>query len=244
MRSTRSGLKATAATACTTLLGLTALTGCLPFGDKGPFAGQSGSQVANKSVDALRTADSLTVKGTVRDEGKLIRLDMAVSKSGDCAGTMQLEDQGSFELIQTSEHVFIKADEAFYRTQVKDLPKDQADAALKMLVGHWVKSKKTAEDAKELSALCDLDELLKEFDKSEGAKKGKVVTEGGQEALTLTTRISEGDVETLHVATKGTPYLLRAVATGKDPADLTFSGFNVPVKAEAPTKDVIDADDE
>ncbi|MCX4526217.1 MULTISPECIES: hypothetical protein [unclassified Streptomyces] len=242
MRSTRSGLKATAATAAT-LLGLTALTGCFPSGDKGPFAGQNGSQVADKSVAALRTADSLTVKGSVRDEGKAIRLDMAVSKSGDCKGTMQLEGEGSFELIRNSEYVFIKADEAFYRTQVKDMPKDQADEVLKMLAGHWVKSKNTTEDSKDLAAMCDLDELLKEFDKSAGAKKGKVVTEGGQEALTLATRISDDDIETLYVATKGTPYLLRAVETGKDPADLAFSGFNAPVKAEAPTGDVIDADE-
>ncbi|MBT2456072.1 hypothetical protein [Streptomyces sp. ISL-86] len=231
---------ATAATAAT-LFALTALTGCLPGGDSGPFAGLSASKVADKSVTALRTASSLTVKGTVRDEGKPMRLDMAVSKSGDCKGSISMADQGSFEVIRNADYVYIKADEAFYRTQVNDLPKDQADAAVAMLAGHWVKSKAAGEDSKELSALCDLDELTKEFDDSSGAKKGKVVKEGGQDALTLTTSTTDG-TEELYVATHGTPYLLRAVETGKEPSDISFSGFNEPVKAEAPTGDVVDAD--
>ncbi|MFD7561126.1 MULTISPECIES: hypothetical protein [unclassified Streptomyces] len=240
MRTVRRPLATTAALAC--VAGL-ALTGCslLKPAASGPFPDMTGSQVANKSVTALRGTNSLTVSGNVWDAGKKMQLNMAVSKGGDCKGTISSQD-GSFELIRNAQSVFIKADEPFYRAQMKDLPKEQADAAVKTLAGHWLKSKATDEDSKELSALCDLNQLLKEFDKSEGAEKGKVTTEGGQEALTLTTKTTDG-TETLLVATKGEPYLLKASNTGKEPSDVSFSAFNEPVKADAPTgKDVIDAD--
>ncbi|MET9692706.1 hypothetical protein ABZY81_30325 [Streptomyces sp. NPDC006514] len=228
-------LTATAALACAAVLGL---TGCFA---SGPFADLSGSEVADKSVDALRGAASLTVSGKIWDEGKPMELNMAVSKTGDCRGTIASEE-GSFELIRNAEFMFIKADEPFYRSQMKDLPKDQADGAVKQLAGHWLKSKASDADSKELASLCDLDELLKEFDDSKGAKKGEVTSVSGQKALTLTTKTDEG-TETLLVATEGTPYLLKAGITGKEPAEVSFSGFDKPVQAEAPAdKDVIDPD--
>lgn len=236
-------LTAATAVACTAALGL---TGCLGSAS-GPFPDLSGSQVADKSVTALRGASSLTVSGKVWDEGKPMELNMAVSKTGECKGTISSPD-GSFELIRTAESVFVKADEPFYRSQMKDLPKEQADEAVKQLAGHWLKTKASDSDSEELSALCDLDELLKGFDKSQGAEKGKVVTVDGQEALTLTTQTTDGTeggdgTETLLVATQGEPYLLKATSTGKEPADLSFTGINKPVQADAPTgKDVIDAD--
>lgn len=226
---------ATAALACAAALGL---TGCFA---SGPFADLSGSEVADKSVDTLRGAASLTVSGTIRDEGKPVQLDMAVSKSGDCRGTIA-GPEGSFELIRNAESVFIKADEPFYRSQMKDLPKPEADEAVKQLAGHWLKSKASDADAKDLASLCDLDELLKEFDDSKGAEKGKVTSVAGQKALTLTTKTDEG-TETLQVATEGTPYLLKAGITGKEPAEISFSGFDEPVKTELPAGEkVVDAD--
>ncbi|MFD7028101.1 hypothetical protein ACFWAR_08730 [Streptomyces sp. NPDC059917] len=221
------------------------LTGCFPFSggdaESGPFPGESGSKVANKSLDALRGADSLTITGSVRDKGKPMKIDMAISKSGDCKGSMAVEGEGSFELIRNSQFVFLKADAAFYRTQLKDLPKEQADAALAQLAGHWVKTKASSPDSKELSALCDLDDLLKEFDKSSGAKKDGVVQVNGEYAQKVTTRTTDG-TEDLYVATKGEPFLLKAVETGKDPSDVSFSGFNLPVDAASPTKDVVETD--
>ncbi|MET9698290.1 hypothetical protein ABZY31_15370 [Streptomyces sp. NPDC006529] len=221
------------------------LTGCFPFGsgdEGGPFPGQSGSKVANSSLDALRGASSLTITGTVRDKGKPIKLDMAISKAGDCKGAMSIEGEGSFELIRNAQFIFLKADETFYRTQMKDSPKAEADAALAQLPGHWVKTKASAADSKELSALCDLDELLKEFDESSGARKDGVVQLAGQSAQKLTTKTTDG-TENLYVATTGRPYLLKAVETGKDASEVSFSGFNEPVKADSPTSGVIDTDE-
>ncbi|MFJ3925475.1 hypothetical protein [Streptomyces sp. NPDC090022] len=224
------------------LTGLSGLTGCLPgTTDAGPFAGQSGSEIADRSTAALKGATSLTISGTVRDKGKPIQMDMAVSKGGDCRGTMTLPGEGAFELIRTGELVFIKGDETFYRTQVKDLPKDQADEVLRQLAGKWVKSRATAQDSKDLSELCDLDQLLTMFEKSKGTVKGGTADVGGKEAVKLTTMTQDG-IETLYVATQGEPYLLKAVLTGKDPADVTFSKFNEPVQATPPAGEVVDSD--
>ncbi|MBW5485451.1 hypothetical protein [Streptomyces bambusae] len=233
-----------AAVTTAALIGLGGLTACLPglgLADDGPFPGQSGSQVADRSTEALKGASSLTVTGTVRDKGKPIQLDMAVSKSGECRGTMAMPGEGSFELIRTAEHIYIKADEAFYRAQVKDMSKNEADAVLKQLVGKWVKSKASEQDSKEIAELCDLDQLLGTFQKTKGTSKGGVEQVDGEYAVKLTTRTKEG-TETLYVATKGEPYLLKAVLTGQDPASVTFSKFNQPVQAQAPTSDVVDTD--
>ncbi|MEV7524065.1 hypothetical protein [Streptomyces sp. NPDC091371] len=238
MRTPNRPIATAAALTCTAVLGL---TGCSLLGPSGPFPDLTGSQVADKSVTALRGATSLTISGNVWDEGKQMKLDMAVSKSGDCKGAISSQD-GSFELIRNAQFVYVKADEPFYRAQLKDMPKEQADEAIKMLAGHWLKSKADDPDSKEMSTLCDLDELLKEFEDSKGAQKGKVATVDGREALTLTTKTTDG-TETLLVATKGEPYLLKATNTGKEPGEISFSKFNEPVQADAPTgKDVIDAD--
>ncbi|MGW6983633.1 hypothetical protein ACWGE1_30030 [Streptomyces sp. NPDC054932] len=226
---------ATAALTCAAALGL---SGCFA---SGPFADLSGSEVADRSVEALRGASSLTVSGKLWEEGKPLQLNMAVSRTGDCRGTVAGRE-GSFELIRNSAFVFIKADESFYRSQTKDLPEEQADEAVARMAGHWLKSKASGEDAKELSALCDMNELLEEFEENRGAEKGEVTAVDGEKALTLTTKTAEG-TETLLVATEGEPYLLRATVTGKEPGEVSFTGIDEPVRAEAPDdKDVIDAD--
>jgi hypothetical protein len=232
-------MRSTLATAALCLTAAAALTACNPFaGDGG-----NGGDLATKAIKANRAATSFTVKGNISDpkEGD-VALDLAVDHKGDCKGTIGLGDQGSMGLIKTGKTVYMRYDEKLLRAQSKGESKADTDAAVKMLVGHWVKSTSADPDIKDLASMCDIDELLGTFDPTDtAADRGEDTTVDGQKAATLTEKDGK-ETYTMHVATEGTPYLLKLVVAGADqPASLSFSGFDKPVGATAPAKkDIVD----
>ncbi len=54
---------------------------------RGPFAGLTGGQIADRSITATTGASSLRMKGDVPDDesGGTIVIDMALNKKGECA---------------------------------------------------------------------------------------------------------------------------------------------------------------
>ncbi|GAA1349065.1 hypothetical protein [Streptomyces beijiangensis] len=232
-------MRRTLATTALCLTAAAALTAC------NPFAGASGDggDLATKAIKANRAATSFTVKGNVSDpkEGD-IAVDLAIDHRGDCKGTIGLGDQGSMGLIKTGKTVYMSYDEKLLRAQSKGEAKKDTDAAVKMLVGNWVKSTSSDPDVKDLASMCDIDELLGTFDPTDtAADKGKDTTVDGRKAATLTEKDGK-ETYTMYVATEGTPYLLKLdVAGGDQPTTLAFSGFDKPVGAKAPAKkDIVD----
>ncbi|MEV6649349.1 hypothetical protein [Streptomyces sp. NPDC051219] len=209
---------------------------------KEPFADLSGPQIVEQAVEATRTATSLRLKGdTVDKDGRMV-LDMALNTKDECAGSMSMDQEGSLNLIKTGETVYIKFDEKFLRSQSEGEPKEETDAAVAMLANRWMQTKTSEPDAKEFTGVCDLNEVLKEFeDVNSVARKGAVTTVDGQEAITLTETDGK-ETHTLYVATQGEPYLLKVVSQGGDePGAMSFTDYNKPVPAEAPAdKDVVD----
>ncbi|UUU33366.1 hypothetical protein JIX56_27885 [Streptomyces sp. CA-210063] len=226
------------------------LTGCLP-GDKdepkGPFAGLTGGEIADKAVKATSDADSLRMKGEVQDDsaGGTVQMDMAMNKKGDCAGTLSMNGEGEAELIKVGDTIYMKYDEAFLRAQSKDAPKEEADLAVEWLADKWTKTSATAEDSKDIASFCDLDTVLADFeDVNSDATRGKTTELDGTPAIVLDERDGK-DRYTLYVATEGKPYLLRVVSKSADePGDLVFTDYNKPVPAEAPKGKVIDLDED
>ncbi|MER5909272.1 hypothetical protein ABT124_01915 [Streptomyces sp. NPDC001982] len=227
------------------------LTGCLPGQDKadsepkGPFAGLSGGEITDRAVKATTAASSLRMKGDVPDDesGGTIRIDMALDKKGDCAGTMSVGGQGKADLIKTGDTVYMKYDEAFLRAQSKGEPKADTDAAVAMLAGKWTKMAAKGQDAKDIAGFCDLDSVLGGAeDVNSDATRGKTTTVDGTPALVLHEKDGK-DRYTLYVATEGKPYLLRIDSTSaEDPGSLTFSDYDEPVPAKKPAGKVIDLD--
>ncbi|WP_199550764.1 hypothetical protein [Streptomyces sp. N35] len=211
---------------------------------KEPFADASGPEIADQAVEATSSAKSLRVKGTVPDaELGAITLDMAMDTKGVCAGSMSVGGQGKAEIVNDGRTVYMKYDEAFLRAQSKGEAKAEVDAAVDMLGDRWVKTSATGEGSEDLKAFCDLDQLLGEFKGGDSAaRKGKVTTVDGQEAITLTEN-DGAERYTIYVATKGKPYLLKLTSdAAKDGEDLTFTDYDKPVDAKAPTGDVLDLD--
>ncbi|MEV0317271.1 hypothetical protein ACIBKX_35995 [Streptomyces sp. NPDC050658] len=213
---------------------------------KGPFAGMSGAEIAEKAVEATSDAKSLRIAGQVTDEETgLGSMDLALDTSGKCAGTITMADEGSMDLIVPGGTVYMKYDEKFLRAQSKGQPAADTQAAVDMLADRWVKTDAKSSDAKDIAQFCDLDVLLADFtDVNSAARRGGTTTVDGTPAIKLTENDGK-DKYTIYVATEGKPYLLRVdqtAKTGGKPESLTFGDYDKPVKTTPPTGDVLDLD--
>ncbi|WP_327429293.1 MULTISPECIES: hypothetical protein [unclassified Streptomyces] len=227
------------------------LTGCLSGENKadskpkGPFAGLTGGEIADRAVKATTGANSLRMKGDVPDDedGGTIGIDMALNKKGECAGTMSMAGQGKADLIKTGDTVYMKYDEAFLRAQGKGQSKSETDGVVELLAGKWTKMSATGSDAKDIAGFCDLDSVLADAENvNSDATRGKTTTIDGTPAIVLHEKDGK-DRYTLYVATEGKPYLLRVDSTSaKDPGTLTFSEYEKPVPAEKPAGKILDLD--
>ncbi|MGW6532767.1 hypothetical protein [Streptomyces venezuelae] len=220
---------------------------------KEPFAGMSGTEIVNKAVEATKDATSLRLAGDIDDdETGRMKMDLALDTSGKCAGTMSMADEGSFDLIVPGNGtVYMKYDEKFLRSQSKGEPEDQTAAAVEMLADRWSKTKASGPDAKDIAGMCDLDDLLKEFEGgiNSNARRGATTELDGTPAI----RIDAHDAEekyTIYVAAEGKPYLLKIIdaepekgeAKKAEPEHITFSEYDKPVKTTPPAGKVIDLD--
>ncbi|WP_406493452.1 hypothetical protein OHB06_21970 [Streptomyces sp. NBC_01604] len=254
---------------CLAATATTALTGCLPGEDKAdsgpktparssepstpstpstprdPFAGQSGGEIAERAIKATTGASSLRMKGGIPDEesGGVIRIDMALNKKGECAGTMSVGGQGEAELIKTGDTVYMKYDEAFLRAQSEGESKADTDAAVAMLAGKWTKMSAKGQDAQDIASFCDLNTVLGDAeDGHSDATRGKTTTVDGTPATVLHEKDGK-DSYTLYVATEGEPYVLRVDSTSaEDPGTLTFGDYDEPVPAQRPAGEILDLD--
>ncbi|MFH8464180.1 hypothetical protein [Streptomyces sp. NPDC017991] len=235
---------------CLAAAATVSLTGCLPGEDKadsepkGPFAGLTGGEIADRAVEATSNASSLRMKGDITDDdGSRIDLDMALDKKGRCAGTMSADGQGEAQLMMTGDTLYMKYDEKFLRAQDEDAPKEETDQVVAMLAGKWTKMSAKGSDAKDIAGFCDLDTVLADFeDVSSDATRGKATTVDGAPAIVLHEK-DGNDTYTLYVATEGKPYLLKVVSkSAKDPGTVTFGDFDTPVPAETPKGKILDLD--
>ncbi|MET7936567.1 hypothetical protein [Streptomyces sp. NPDC005322] len=203
------------------------------------IAGLTGPQIANKAIRTTKSASAITVDLDGIVDGGAMKYHMSSDSKGDCAGTMSMGGDGSVRLIKTGGTAYMKYDAAFWREQGG---KDGA-AAAKMIGDRWTRTDASGADAKDLTGMCDSDELLAGFVTGDtAARKGKATTVDGQPAITVVEK--DGDeTYTLYVATQGKPYLLKLVTKGgKEPGTLRFGDFDRPVDAKAPTGDIVDLD--
>ncbi|MFE2041021.1 hypothetical protein ACFXAZ_08825 [Streptomyces sp. NPDC059477] len=210
------------------------------------FPGLTGGEIAERAVEATAAAESLRMKGDIPDEtsGGTIRLDMAVDRKGDCAGTFGFDGQGEAELIKTGGSLYLRYDEAFLRAQSEGEPQEDVDATVALLAGQWTRTSATDADGTDIGAFCDLDTVLAGAGGVRSdATRGETTTVDGTPAIVL--REKDGaDTYTLYVATEGEPYLLRVdSAAANDPGSVVFSDFDEPVPADEPSGEVIDVDE-
>lgn len=264
--------RTTLAALCLTAVTVAGVAGCLPGEDKadgspsgqnsgqtsgkpaakaskGPFDGLTGGEIAERALAATSGASSLRMTGDVPDDesGGTIRIDMALDKRGECAGTMSMNGQGKADLVKTGGTLYMRYDETFLRAQSEGSSKEETDGVVAMLAGKWTKMSATGSDAKDIAGFCDLDTVLADFKDSgsgadSGVTRGGSTTVGGTSAVVVTEKDGK-DTYTMYVADAGKPYLLRLVSkSAKDPGTITFSDYDQPVAAQKPTGEVLDLD--
>ena len=202
--------------------------------------GSSPQEIAEKTVDAMKAAESLRVKGRMTTDGKQLDVDMALTEGGKCTGSMAM-DGGTAEVIGTGTETYIKADEQFWRNQSQGEP--GAETIVQMLKNRWMKA--GAQDAGAgAGEFCDLDALLADMDANDtgAATKGEVTEVNGQPAIPLTEK-EDGGTTTVHVANDDDkPYILRMENKGGDePGVMDFTDYDKPVEIEEPApSEVVD----
>ncbi|MER7662539.1 MULTISPECIES: hypothetical protein [unclassified Streptomyces] len=226
-----------------------------PEGTRGPaaataekspeaFPGLSGPEIANRAVTATKAATSLTLDVTLKTADGPLKGYMAISKKGDCAGTLSVGSDGTAELIKTGGTAYLRFDEALLTSQNKGASAEEQKAVLEMMKGRWIKTDASDAEARDSLELCDLNKLLADLEANDtAARRVGETTVGGRKAVKLTE--SDGkETYTVYVAAEGEPYLLKfEQAGGEEPGTMTFSGFDKPVAAKKPAaKDILDLD--
>ncbi|WP_030779901.1 hypothetical protein [Streptomyces sp. NRRL S-920] len=239
-------MRASKVTGVIGIMGLSAalLTGCGDSDDGGsdkPFAKDSADQIAAKAVAATKKADSMRLKGDLRQaDGKSVSVDLAVDQEKNCEGVVDTAGAKA-ELRHTNASLYVRGNEQYWKNALKNQP--GSDKVLAKVTDKWVKT--PADDAS-TSGLCDKQGLVASMDEDKstrkGMKKGDTTTIDGKEAITLTKKASGGETHTMYVATEGKPYILRTSVKGGDkPNEATFTDYNKPVSPKAPGKgDTVD----
>ncbi|OCC07425.1 hypothetical protein [Streptomyces sp. PTY087I2] len=198
-------------------------------------------KIAERARDALVDVRSLhlSARGSVDGTGEDMSVDLTLDRDGNCAGGVDMGDDGSVEIVKRGDDVWLKPDAAFWKNQV---PIGGATFD-KILDGRYMKA--SADDPRllEVTEACDLDtfrELITDntgradFD---GLTKGAKTEVNGAPAVPVT-RTEDGERVTAYVATEGTPYPVRiTVRNAEGQGTVDFSGFDRPVPTATPSAD-------
>lgn len=202
------------------------------------IASLGAEQIADRSRDALLQVSSLhlSARGSLDGSGDRMSVDLTLDRAGNCAGGVDMGEDGSVEIVKRADDVWLKPDKAFWETHVP-IGGATFDA---ILDGRYMKAK--ADDARLLTVteVCDLDtfrELI--TDNRDAAERGTLTkgreTEVDGAPVIPVTRTQGEERLTVYVATEGEPYPVRITVQGaEEEGTVDFSGFDRPVPAETP----------
>ncbi|MEV8410285.1 hypothetical protein AB0R12_32240 [Streptomyces niveus] len=225
-----------------------------------PFAGLTAARIAGEAVTATKGAPSLRLTAEGTDDGRRVKVDFSLDRSGTCTGGLRRDDsEAEFAVLKGV--TYVKGDDEFWRSissGANDVNaandendandesgrNDQnadtavADELVQLLKGKWLKIPAGAgASARALGGACDLDAMLDgaHVADAKGATRGAAAEVEGRKAATLVKRETDG-TRTTYVAAEGEPYLLKAVSEGgQAPGTVLLTDFGVPVKVAVPT---------
>lgn len=207
------------------------LAGC---GGGNHFADQSPQAIAKASASDMKDLKSLRMQGDLTTSGQKIGVDMMITTSGDCQGSISVPD-GSAQIVSSGGQAYMKPDKSFWESQAPS----QA-AQIESLVGDkWV----VIPSGSGLDSACDLNHLLDGIDNptSDPSSAPSTATSDsvdGHDAVKLSSKDTNGNPVTAWVATDDPHYILKLeVMQGTEPGTITFSDFDTSVTVQAPPAD-------
>jgi hypothetical protein len=182
-----------------------------------PLAGLTGDQVVAKAVAELKAVPGFTMAGTVTDSSGTYNVNLSYKKGSGCQGTVAQPGKGSFAMVVIGTTAWVKPDDAFWKANAGR----QADAAIALLAGRYLKGSTSNANVASLTNLCDVNSLARSLTEATGVVKGPVTVMGGQRVLPLTDKAKGG---TLYVTDASPPRILQlSNSKAGDSGKLTFS---------------------
>ncbi|WP_328373615.1 hypothetical protein OG800_50620 (plasmid) [Streptomyces sp. NBC_00445] len=187
----------------------------------------SAKEIYNKSRQAIADAGSFREKMT-RDDAKS---DLLISAT-ECVGTVEMSQQGSFEIIRKGDDVWAKLD-----AELAKWVTQQAGTTLS--ADTWIHGAPAHPLMQGFVSWCHQKQITDPDTASADLKptKGKVTTVDGQQAVPIKIT-GKGESVTWYAATTGKPYYIKQDSTREDMADIELSDFGKPVNAKAPSAPV------
>ncbi|WP_159401256.1 hypothetical protein [Streptomyces sp. NRRL B-24484] len=199
----------------------------------------SADEIAAKTHSAMAALSSVRVDGSISLDGQRITMHLSSDKRGNCTGTVSGSATGALEIRRTGGKGWIRADEATWRKQLEKggaSPQQAARAASlfkdRFLTGF------DDQQMPESAAMCNVIKGMFEDTGEDQVSKGIAGRTNGVKTISLTS-VSDGKKLVLHVATEGTPYLIRMETTEGDPGGMDFGAFDKPFTVEVPPADQV-----
>lgn len=197
-----------------------------------PLAGDTSVAILHHASANTEAAFAVHLTGTADDSGRTVTFDLSVAGSDGCIGNVSETKLGSFQLIFDGSTVWIKPDDEFWREAagVTD------PAQLATLKGKYVTGTSSASSLGELTTMCQLKVLLKDFAALPAADapdeiKGRVTRISGQRALKIS---DTQDSAYIYVTDTAQPKLLQLIDPGSGGASFTFGYPGTPVAITPP----------
>jgi hypothetical protein len=196
-----------------------------------PLVSQTSVWVLRHASTNTEAAFAVHLTGSVEDSGHTLAFDLSVAGTDGCTGTVTEEKAWSIQLIFDGSTVWIKPDDAFWRTEagVTD------PAQLAQVKGKYLTGAASGSSFGQIAALCQLKSYLKDFtsipDGTPGETKGRVARINGQRVL----KVSDAkDSAYVYVTDTAQPKLVQIIDPNSVGDELSFGYPGTPVAIAPP----------
>jgi hypothetical protein len=199
-----------------------------------PLAGLSAAKVVAEAKADAENAATLTIQGTVTQQGQASTVDLAIRRGQGCMGTVGVGGQGTVKLIIIGQTIYMNPDKQFWTANSGA----SAAAVIALVNGRYIKLAASNKNAAGLGDVCNLNELLN-TDTTKTYTKGAITTLDGKRVLT----IKGSDGGTGYVTDTSKPEYVKVTAPkgSKDGYGQVTVVVDAPVKLTAPpASEVID----
>ena len=190
------------------------------------LAGLSAEQIASRATDDLMVVSSVHVKGSLRNSGENLALNLTLGTQG-CTGTMGIGGEGSVVLLKIGKTLWVKPDDTFW----KHAAGSAGSALTDPVSGKYIKPSAKASGLAPIGMFCNPAQFAKSFGANmTGMVKGTTTTIAGQPALQIK---DTGDTASFYVTVDAKPQFLRLDGGGSN-GRLDFTDYNAPLHLTAP----------
>lgn len=207
-----------------------ALTGCGDSdGGSSDFADGTPADIVEAAKNAMGELESLSVSGETRADGEAGTLELQLSSTGDCTGTLDFEQTGTIGILGVGGDRWFQGDETFWsNTGVSDTS---------LVLDKWVPD--TQGDFAEFCAIDDFIDGLFNDDSEETYSSKGTESLDGDDVVVIEQDDSEEGISTGYILADVPHRMVKIVKEGDNGGTVTFSGFDEEFEVTAPGADEI-----